>query len=354
MVRRTWGSVKGQISRVAASCGMDVSDSRLLDYMNAATEELILVKDWPSVIDRLDFRLYGDSFVLPSDYERMLYCTLSGVPQAMQSPWFEFVGYGLDTAPFDGNNIQTLDWARADVFMGVLDKDFVATFTDVPKDQAYTFGVYANVDERVAGVRPKIIVQGYDSTGTWIRTQDSTGAWIDGIQLEINGDGNPQRTITNQTISQVTGIIKPVTNGYVYLYVYGADGAVYHIGTYAPKDTTPTFRRYKIPIPCGLEQPTNAGVQCGRWVRGRCRRRFVPITQDNDFLLIPNLPAMKLMVQAVYYSESNDPQGYQTAKAGAVTILNDEAKSYIGLQRQKPFITFGEGMGVDSRGMYIV
>ena len=60
------------------------------------------------------------------------------------------------------------------------------------------------------------------------------------------------------------------------------------------------------------------------------------------------------MVQAVYYREAKDPQAYAQYKAIAIDILQKEAKSYIGLQRQKPIITFGEGMGVRPDGNYIL
>jgi hypothetical protein len=273
----------------------------------------------------------------------------------MQSPWFEFVGYGtdfVDTQANSFNNPTDFDILRQ--FTGVLDKDQVVTFTGVPKDQAYTFGVYANTDERVNGVRPQIIVQGYDATGTWIRTQQN-GVWADGIALDINGDTPPFRTATTQTITQVTGIIKPITNGYVFLYIYPADGSSpLHIGTYAPKDTTPTYRKYRIPGLNCAPFPNPPNCPQNYCVRGRCRKRFVPITSDNDYLLISNLPALKAMIQAVYYLESNDPQSYTTNKATAIDILRKEAKAYIGLQRQKPFITFGEGTGVRTDGLYVI
>jgi hypothetical protein len=60
------------------------------------------------------------------------------------------------------------------------------------------------------------------------------------------------------------------------------------------------------------------------------------------------------MLQAIYYRESKDPQNYAAYKAIAIEILQKEAKAYIGLQRSKPLITFGEGLGVRRDGLYIV
>ncbi len=333
---------------------MNTSDPRVMAYTNQATEELMNEGDWPSVVDRLRFRIARDKcqFVMPSDYDRMLYCTLDNVPLQMQSPWFEFVAYGMDWL---NQTDSEANWNMFPWFQGVLDKDTAVTFEDIPATGGpWYVRVSGTVNEKVDGVRPNIIIQGYDSENNWVRSEVA-GEWIDGISVPINGDSAPFFIQTTQSFRYITGIIKPQTKGYVLLHVAdtGAENVEY-IGQYAPKDTAPYYRQYSVP---NLRQAILQGggsATCRRTVVARCRKRYVPITDDNDWLLINNLPALKKMVQAVYFSETQDSNNYAIYKAQAVEILQKEAKAYVGLQRQKPLFTFSEGVGIRQEGVYIL
>jgi hypothetical protein len=120
-----------------------------------------------------------------------------------------------------------------------------------------------------------------------------------------------------------------------------------YLGSYGPNDTTPYYRSYKIP---GLQNNTGQTY----YVIARCRRRYTPIVTANDWLLINNLPALVSMIQAVYYREAKDIQNYAAYKAAAIDLLRKELTAYVGQQRTKPAITFGEGTGVRRDGMYIL
>lgn len=353
MVRRTFGQAKDELARVCGQTGMNTSDPRVMAYTNQATEELMNEGDWPSVVDRLRFRIARDKchFVMPSDYDRMLYCTLDGVPAPMQSPWFEFVAFGLD---FFNQTDSEANRSQFPWFHGVLDKDTVATFEDIPSTGGPWYPrVGGTVDERVGGVRPAIVIQGYDADNNWVRSQVA-GEWIDGIAVAINGDTAPFFIQSTQPFRYVTAITKPVTKGYVLLHVADTGAAnVEYIGQYAPKDTAPFYRQYSIPdLRPLLANSTGDTLRC-RTVLARCRKRYVPVASDADWLLIGNLPALKKMVQAVYFSETQNLDMYAAYKSAAVEILQKEAKAYVGLQRQKPLFTFGESLGVRQEGVYI-
>lgn len=345
MLRRNYGSIKEELKRVAGSTGMNTSDARLMAYVNVAIEEIMNEGDWPTIIDRLKFKITSSRLILPSDYDRMLYCTAGGVPQQMQSPWFEFVGYGLELL----TGLVTTDSSLYPRYEGVLDKDNCATFQEIPDDgNTYFPRVYTEADERVNGVRPVINIQGYDADGNWVRSSDGSGGFIDGVNLAINGDAAPYWIQSTQAFTTVTAITKPVTKKNVLLYASTASGADQtYIGQYAAGDTTPFYRQYSIPALCTVE-----GTEV--CVIARCRRRFVPITRDADFLLITNLPALKTMMQAVYYRECKDRDAYILYKADAIDLLRKEAKAYIGIQTQKPLMTISEGAGMRSDGIYIL
>lgn len=342
MLRARYADLKPELARIAGATGMSVSDARVMSYANLATQELVDEWDWPQLICRMKFKTTNCKINVPSEFDRILSLTVDGVPMTMQSPWYEFVGYGPQLA---GAPPLTFDNTFLGELQGVLDMQEVATFQDIPSDGSlYYPTVYATMDERVAGIRPTMILLGYDNNGQWVRSLNAAGSQIDGVELAINGDSSPYGVTSPVAFSEITGTIKPVTKGYLSVYMTGGTQANYFVVSYAPYETQPFYRRYEIP---GLSTGT---THC---MKARLRKRFAPIVSDNDMLLIPNLPALSTMVQAVYYRESGNIESYDKFKTISVNILKKEATSYIGKQRQKPLITMPEGSGVRPGGVYI-
>lgn len=348
MIRLTVADALPALARVAGATGMNPSNPQVLSYLNLAVQELMDEGDWPSLIARMKFKITGGRMIIPSEFDRVLYLNVNGTPVQMHSPYFEYVGEGPDlitssngAPPIDQTSIDLLQY-----LVGALDKEVVATFEDIPSDGTIYYPVvYGTVDERVNGVRPNILLQGYDQNGVWVRSRDNTGAWIDGINIPINGDTAPYAFQSPQAFSVITGAQKPVTNGYVSVYASNGTMPQTFLVTYAPYDTRPYYRHYFLP---GL---STSQTYC---INARLRRRYTAAVSNNDFLLITNIPALTAMMQAIYYREAKDPQSYAIYKQMAVDILKREAKSYIGQQRQKPLITMGEGMGVRRDGMLIL
>lgn len=342
MIRRSWSQVKSELARIAGASGMVMSDSRVMSYANVAIEELMQEGDWPSIVDRYNFRVYGGTITLPQDYERILYMKLNGISQVMQSPWYEFIGYGptfLNDQPVSPHDTNPLLGV-----MGVLDRDDVCTFLDIPPVSdgvQYTLRVASTVQESSGAT---VIIQGLDGNGDFIRS-NFNGEWIEGVAFVLSG-AFPQVATSGQVFSKITGVIKPATRQPVNCYyVPVGGGSQTQIAHWEANATNISYRRYRIP---GLNDDTQYCIET------RIRRRFAPITKDSDILLIGNLPALKNMVQAVYYAESNEKDAYATSKAIAIGILRKEATAYIGQQRQRPFIGFGgDGLAASGRGLYV-
>lgn len=314
MIKRTLGDVKPELSVYAGSSGMAVTDPRFLARLNRAIEELMNEGDWPGVVDRYRFAIYGGVLTLPSSLNRVMGIALEGEPVEMLSAWYEFSAGG------PGENSGWTDCA--------LDHGESCVFRNVPVPDAHQLKVTCDFDERVNGVRPKIILRGYDENGLWIRS--SIG---DGVEVEINGDGAPLLALTEKRFSHVASVHKPTTRGYVHLHA-STTGAP-HLASFAPSETRPSYRQYKIP---GLPED-----KVHRLVI-RAKKRFIPLRVDSDELLISNLSALELMLTALQARAASDIGKYHANRQMAVQLLKKEAESYRG-KTVKPAITFSRNFG---------
>lgn len=329
MILSTFGQLKAQIARVCGATGMPVTDPRVMEFTNLAIQELLNEGDFPWTVARLYLRICNGRFVLPSEFDRAISMSVDGIPQQINSPWFETTsgspwsvyGWSEDYSTFANLN----GWFN-DGF--TLDRDEVFQFREIPCDQGYYLEVQTQYNESVNGVYPNIVLKGYDFDRNPIGQPD--GSEGDTISLRTA----PQ--LSASTFSQISGIIKPVTKGEVYVYAVGINGDRIHVGTYAPKETAPYYRSYKV---VGTPQ---CRLSC---VLVRARKRYKPITTDNDFVLCANVPALKKMVQAVWYSDASELEKYAAYKALAVDILKKEALAYRGKSRI-PAITFQHGFGM--------
>lgn len=343
MIRATYADLKPELARIAGVSGMSISDPRVMAYTNLATIELMNEWDWPQLIVRMHFKVTTNILNVPSEFDRILSLNVNDVPQPIQSPWFEFVGYGPGFPTVLGSPTDQLDSDLLGRLEGVLDREDACTFQDIPSDGTLYYPALYATDPSDAGAT--IILQGYDQNGQWIRSNDPVNGWQDGVSLTLVGGASGASVVSTQVFSAITAVQKPVTNTYISVYCSSTKQSNFFLGEYTPYDTRPYYRRYKMP------NLTNG--QTYR-ILARLRKRYAPIVNLNDFLIIPNLAALSTMVQAVYYRESENIPSYTTYKQIAVDILKKETTAYIGKQRQKPLITCGEGFGVRQDGLLIL
>jgi hypothetical protein len=58
-------------------------------------------------------------------------------------------------------------------------------------------------------------------------------------------------------------------------------------------------------------------------------KRFVPLTNDEDFLIVQNLEALKCIILSVERYENNDPDGAQKYRLSGFDLLQNEVKKHI-------------------------
>jgi len=221
----------------------------------------------------------------------------------------------------------------------MVDADPVCAFDEITPEAdgdapARKIRVQADFQEN-AGL--KILLQGYDQNAQWIMTNDAvTGRKVDGEYVTISNTGTWQ---TQNIFTKLVRVQKPVTNGPVRLLEFdtATNLVIKQLAYYEPGETLPWYRRSFLPglaningcSTCNCAEPTTG--DCGNTtVTVMAKLRHIDVVAENDFLLLGNLGALKLMVMAILKEERNlltEAVGYE---AQAVKLLQEELSSYEG------------------------
>ena len=336
----TLGEARVQIAPVAGNTGLPVTGDLLADYINKAVRELANEGDWPGVVDRwyLRYDVASGLVALPYQLERLIAVCVDDVPLEMRSPWFEFCQYGpgvIRDAGVDsqGNVLPArIDWTDV-----VTDRGESPVRIDIPVDGGpWRMRVEALVEE-AAGETVRFF--GLDPDGHFVRSEVG-GVWGNGETVAITSGTGGSVTDGAKDFSALTAVTKTLTNGTVKISAANSTGVVVELATYEYNETTPSFRRYF--IPALYREKTG---ERDRVILGRCRRRFVPATDDSQVLMIGNLDALEEMVIAQYKRSIGSFDEYTGHKGTAVDLMKKDALAHSG-KSKVPGMTFRRGFWI--------
>lgn len=319
-------------SRIPDSLGLCPESAAFLAILNEAHERLVKQGLYWGTHQTYQICVGSDGCLTwPRQVASIEALAVNEEPITLRNGWFEYLktGYGIRTTS-NSSELQLLDRGRSCVY-------------DDMNDFQSTLQVYSGVDE-AAGA--KLLVQGYDENGNWIRTQDGS-TWIDGEYITIG------TTVTGSSkiFTSITGVQKPVTNGPVYLSKVTKDAVVVPIGYYEADETIPTYRRSIIPglgnapqYVCGSGDPlTNKRV-----VRAVVKLDHIDLRTDIDFLLIEDMAALKNACKAVQLEEQQNLGESAQYFQQAVFFLEQELKHYTGRSNVEPLRVEAETWGAGS------
>lgn len=340
----TLGQAKERLAPFCGATGMPRTDARVVTYINKAIEELMKTGDYPNVVDRWLFRANQLTGVvaLPYVFERLMQVTTDGVPRMIASPWFEFVAYGPGIQDdFDARGNRRRCWSET-----VTDRGSYPVQRQIPDPfeltGPWTLRVYTTLDEQeAASAPPNINIQGLDANGLIIRSlSNGTGdfEYINGVNYPL--DVGQAFTTSSQQFSKITGVSKPETHGYIRLTAWNGTDEV-ELSNYQFNETVPSYRHYF--IPSIVKRCTDCDER-DRIIMARCRKRFIPATQDEDILIIGELNALEEMIIA-QWKRLSDRDAYALHKTESVVLMRADAMAYYGKSRV-PAIQFQKGFSL--------
>jgi hypothetical protein len=386
MIRRTYGSVKQQLARVTQN-GMCATDPQLLARTNEAQERLLNKGLYAGTYGRYSVCVYGGCITLPREFESILGYNFGGSPAQVYNQWYEFMANGPGMLQA-GDWRQLVDRGYVPCFRSLAAQSFIRVYTDLIEDSTSTIlfrgsdsynnriqtqenGAYIDGERlnlSAGSGNSSVLVSGFATTVSeangvyaFYTTLFSKPAYknLNGWTLSNNGflwqflspEGAveissttnfsyPWETLfagltltelprtTVNAFRSIDAINKSPTKGWVRVYaVDPTTGSEYCIAILAPDETLPQYRRYAIP---GFENEEGSAVTV------LAKRKFIPVTGDDDDLLVTNLGALKMMAIAIEKEENNNLVEAQVYEEKAVDLLKEELREVDGASIGRP------------------
>jgi hypothetical protein len=387
MIRRTYGSVKQQLARVTQN-GMCADNPQLLARVNEAQERLLNKGLYAGTYGRYSVCVYGGCITLPREFESILGYNFGGSPAQVYNQWYEFMANGPGTIQA-GDWRQLLDRGYVPCFRSLAAQSFIRVYTDLIEDATSTIlfrgsdtynnriqtiqnGVYSDGERlnlSAGSGNSSVLVSeftgaliegngvyafytttnskpAYRNLNGWILNNDgSNWQFLDAsaaqVDLSVGNSNYPWQATYNLTLTltelprttvnafrSIDAINKSPTKGWVRVYaVDPTTGAEYCIAILAPDETLPQYRRYAIP---GFENEEGSAVTV------LAKRKFIPVTGDDDDLIVTNLGALKMMAIAIEKEENNNLVEAQVYEEKAVDLLKEELREVDGASIGRP------------------
>lgn len=139
----------------------------------------------------------------------------------------------------------------------------------------------------------------------------------------------PADATTPNLITSIESVVRQPTSGMAYLYELDpATNLLHDLAVYWPHETNPRYRRSRIlNHQAHFQNTTNpTNTPCSVSIEALVKLQFTPLVSDLDFLLIDDLDAIKLGMQAVKMEEKSDSQGAEIKWVEAIRELNMELR----------------------------
>ena len=332
MQRFTFKNVRtSRIPKVLGECASNTPE--LASYVNEAQQRLVEAggeTGWYGTWAKMVFNVNpcAPYITAPREVARLIDMDVCRKPIRIQNEFWEFLefGQGLQRS-FPSQCGVTGDCCSA---MQAFDRGMFPTLTDLTAGSSLRFYML-NVDD----VGKRVFVSAIDSNGNPIYTLDN-GIQVNGFYVTLAAPF----VDSPMALNSILGIQKDTTLGAVTVYGVDGSGNQTLLATLAPDDHSPLYRRYWIQnVPsqcCDCDSPAGT-VQ----ITAMAKLELIPARNDNDFLLIQEMSALKHECMAVRLEEMDDTASKQESAyhhSQAIKLLNQQLWHYLG--KQRPAIQF--------------
>jgi hypothetical protein len=283
---------ESQILDIVGACS---GSTKFLSKMNASTERLMNRGDWVGTVQPINVCVRSGWIVWPryAGKIRAINNCCGPMPNIdigwnfMEKPIYE---------SYCGGRMSLTQWGKS------------ATYNDIsPGNRLVRAYIDANAD-----VGKTVKIFGIDhSTGQALRTLNTDGSYSDGITLTL---AKPYAS-SAVYVRSISRVIKERTEGKVWLGEYDpVTNLMKDLAYYEPSETNPDYTKTWLVGCCSTIKSVVALVKL----------KFIPVIHDTDLVLIQNLHALKLMMQAADFETANNRDLARQYEADAIRELNVE------------------------------
>jgi hypothetical protein len=292
----------GTIQNVAGVC---VDSNEFTLYVNDAQRQLMRRGSWFDTEHLIKICIYNGCITWPRYVGTVLgmrHCMMHDIQ--IRNNWYRIIG------PSNcgwSSNITARDAGTA------------PTYNEITGEDGKLIRVYI---EKNNDVGKTLKIFGINGTTNLPLQEFVDGAWVDGITLTF---AKPF-AVTTVPVRRITSVLKQATEGNVHLYEYDTVSATMRdLALYAPSETNPRYRRTTLTnftcLPSACSETD--GVRYAS-LEALIKIAFIPVEADNDFLMIDNFDAIKLMVHSLRLEEAGKDAEAAIKRARAIEELNFE------------------------------
>lgn len=259
--------------------------------LNQVIEKFFTCGTWKSMWRRLNLAIYDNTLTIPRGFDTCRQVESCCGPLPLYSQFHRFAAYG---SPCDS------------IF------SYCESGLKLIDEQAQTFRIPTGTFY-LRAVATEVNADGFSFLGGFDENEKEL---FDVVTLALTSGS----TTTTQKYTQLPQIEKAVTNDAVYLYaVDTTTGEATLIGSYAPGETLPNYRKYST---AGIFSSTDDPPI----VRAICKLGFVAVVALNDIVIPSNLGALRLGLMSWQFEERVDPDN--AAKYWGPSYPNQTGKMY--------------------------
>jgi hypothetical protein len=302
MSRITLAEAKNSLCRCVDN-GVPPDDPRVVDRINEATERLMSGGHFVGMTQELIICAQQQCFTLPRQIESVQEVFILDQSLDVTSGWYAIENPSTYVDPELLNDIVLVDRGEYPTFFDICTPGKLIVYADYAEAGGTSIRIF-----------------GLDPSGNEIYTTQA-GVYAPGEVIELTMAG----AVSVNTFAKITNMQKARTHGPVRVYEVDPINTANHImlAILDPTEIVPSYRRYFCAdIP--LLNPGDPPVR----IRVTGKRRFLPIYNDTDFLILANLGALRLELLALDREDGNDFQGSAEFHKRALDLLQAEVKSY--------------------------
>jgi hypothetical protein len=316
------------LSRVSGLCSS--TDSRFPSYVNEAVRKLMKRGDWANTVVPIQVCIRRGCVTWPRYVGSVRRINLCGTPVPVTNIWSRYLERDIWPRWYDFPGL--IPWGELGQHSGLYNRGWGSSlrYTDSGITKTGHYSTYSDpLGTHFVRAYPQypqdagktVTIFGKDENGQPLQTKvtasDGTVTYKPGHIITMQGSPTGYGSSSVLIQPPIERVIKDETQGQVYLYSYDPDNdLLFDLAVYEPSETNPCYERTAIPGRAKDDGTTTDTIMA------LVKLKHVDVVHDTDLITVPDVDALKVMIQSALFDEADDPDRADQYEAKAIRELN--------------------------------